>query len=70
MKYTQRHEWRGLILKGYFEKWGQARLDEDVFLREDRDALLSPAEGILGHMVTVSVAYGQGGWIITSPDSL
>ncbi|KAK2885785.1 hypothetical protein Q8A67_016622 [Cirrhinus molitorella] len=52
-----RHAQRGLILKGYFEKRGQARLD-GVFdecrciFEKARDALLSPAEGILGHMVT------------------
>ncbi len=62
-------------MKGYFEKRGQARLDGDFdecwcIFEKDRDALLSPAEGILGHMVTVSVAYGQGARLITTPDSL
>ncbi len=46
MKSTQRHKWRGLILKGYFEKRGQARLDGDFdecwcIFEKDRDALLS-----------------------------
>ncbi len=37
---------------------------------KDRDALHSPAEGILGHMVTLSVAYGQGARFIISPGAL